>query len=176
MPYLKHELNCQLDSARTASPDEGIAFSHVTCGGSGQEALARTRVRIDPCVVAGGKEGGQEWICKIRVIDDVEEICTELHFQPFVDRRVLIEGEVPLLESRAEERIAAFGPVVLCSRDASAVREGTRNLEGGQVNNRIGKAGSGVGIADPVGTGKVLASAIVVAAEIEIQLEGLACL
>ena len=72
-----------------------------------------------------------------------------------------------------EEGIAPFGADVLCSRDASAVREGTRNLEGGEVNDVIGEAGSRVGIADHVGTGKVLAGAIVVATVIEVQLEGL---
>ena len=109
-----------MDSAWTASPDEGIAFSHVTRGRSGQEALARTGVRIDPMVVARGKEGRQEWIGEIRVIEDVEEIRTELYFQPFVDRGVLIESKVPLLERRAEEGITPFVAVVLASRATQA--------------------------------------------------------
>ena len=110
-----------MDSAWTASPDEGIALSHVTRGSSGQEALARTGVRIETIGVACCKEGRQEWICKIRVIDDVEEICAELHLQPFVYRRVFIESKVPLLESRAEERIAPFGAVMVAPR-ARAIR------------------------------------------------------
>ena len=108
-----------MDSAWTASPDERIAFSHVTRGSGGQEALART-ISDRSHGIARGKEGRQEWIGKIRVIDDVEEICTELHFQPFVYRCVFIESKVPLLESRAEEGIAPFGAVVLASRATQA--------------------------------------------------------
>jgi len=42
---LEHELQGQLNSSWTASPDEGIAFSHVARGRGGQEALAPTRAR-----------------------------------------------------------------------------------------------------------------------------------
>ena len=70
----------------------------------------------NPIGVAIGKEGRQEGIGKIRMIDDVEEIGTELHLQPFVYRRVLIECKVPLLERGAPEGIAPLGAYVLCSR------------------------------------------------------------
>src|ERR1035441_6509094 len=87
---LEHELQRQLNPSRTTAPDKGIAFSHVARGSGRQEALARTGVWIDPNGVTGGKEGRQEWIGKIRMIHDVEEICPKLHFQPVAYRCVLI--------------------------------------------------------------------------------------
>src|SRR5208337_1339155 len=103
----------------------------------------------DPHAITGGKEGGQEGISKVRVIDDVEEISAELHFQPLPDWCVLVEGKIPLLERGAEKGIAVFSAVVKASRaSVECARPGTRHLEGGKVNDGVGKAGSRIGIAD----------------------------
>jgi hypothetical protein len=95
-PDLKHQLQGQLNSSGATSADEGVALFHVTRGRRGQVALASTGVGINPIGVARGKEGRQEGIRKIRMIDNVEEICTKLHLQPFVDRCILCRVPGPI--------------------------------------------------------------------------------
>ena len=104
-------------------------------------------------VVARGKEGRQEGIGEIRVIDHVEEVGAELHLQPLVNRRVLIERNVPLLEGGPQECIAPFRARVLGSRDARALRYVQGTLKADRLAT-VGEAASRVGIPIRSGRGK----------------------
>src|ERR1700757_5072867 len=52
------------------------------------------------------------------MIEDIEEIRTELEAQPFVDTGVFVDGQVPLLEWRPHQRVAPQVVEVLRPRHA----------------------------------------------------------
>src|SRR4029077_20047059 len=74
-------------------------------------------------------ERGQERIRKVRMIQHIEEFGAELNLQPFGDRRVLIDREVPLLEGRSVESVTAEVPKmtrVECAIGSKARRSSLR--------------------------------------------------
>src|SRR5580704_6118155 len=110
MPGLKleAEFQCQFDSARTAAAKEGIA----DCRGLESAAtVAKIRRRVR-------NEIRQDRVGEIRVIEDVEELRAELRLHSFVDGRVFVECEVPLLVSRSGQRVAPEIAVVAGARYA----------------------------------------------------------
>ncbi len=71
------------------------------------------------------KEGRQERVGKVRVIDDVEEIGAQLHGHTLSQVRSLVDCEVPLFERRAAQRVAPH--VAEVPRSRHAVPGGTGN-------------------------------------------------
>src|SRR5579862_2877379 len=102
---LEREFRCELNTPRPTASEERIADANVAGGGDGITAGACLQ-RVRP--VQGksvrrwiGDKCRQEWIRKIRMVHDIEEISPQLQIKPLSKNRVLINGKVPLFVSRA---------------------------------------------------------------------------
>src|ERR1700751_749043 len=99
---LERELSCELNAAWTAATEERVADSYVASGRQVIAANAHLAISTQLKTVRSGirNEGWQERIGEVWVVQDIEEIDTELHVKPLCNRRVLIHGEIPLFELR----------------------------------------------------------------------------
>src|SRR5579859_1292925 len=106
---LKH--GRQLNAARATAADERVADAHVARGSDGQTAAANFTIpgAVERKASRGriGDKRRQQRIREVRVIEQVEEVDSELHADALGNRRLLVDGEVPLFERRSSQRVAA---------------------------------------------------------------------
>src|SRR5580704_3652337 len=200
MPGLKleAEFQCQFDSARTAAAKEGIADAYVTGSGDTVTAVTHLTEVVADCrglesaaTVAKIRrrvrnEIRQDRVGEIRVIEDVEELRAELRLHSFVDGRVFVECEVPLLVSRSGQRVAPEIAVVAGARYAVGGKAAGRRVCGGSDQAGHGErrqvdviGGRALVIADrsnDVGTIKTFGAAAVVVLAVVVKFEGLTAL
>ncbi|MDQ1389956.1 MAG: hypothetical protein QOF56_3410, partial [Acidobacteriaceae bacterium] len=151
-PRLQLEFeNChELDPARSTSTDEWVTDAHI----AGRGDMVRSVANLAACAVrhkpastaavtnlAGGtcrvrEESGQKWIGEVRVIQNIEEVGTELHGHALRERRGLVEREIPLFKRRATQRVAAFVPEMTGAGHAVRGRTGDR----GRIQSGPGRA------------------------------------
>jgi hypothetical protein len=124
---LERKLRRDLNSARSAAAQKGIANTHVTGGRDLVATVANLTVAVHVKAATTaqgdvrcgiGNEGRQNRVGEVRMVKNIEEICAQLHFHPLGDRGVLKKREVPLLVGWSYERIAAQAPEVPGARHA----------------------------------------------------------
>src|SRR5450631_2548258 len=97
---LEGELGCELDTTWAAATEERVTDSYVASGGkviAANSHLPICRTRLKSVSAWIGNERRQERICKIRVVQQVEEVGAELHVKPLGKHSGLVDCEVPLL-------------------------------------------------------------------------------
>src|SRR5882762_2354621 len=106
---LERELGRQLNPARPTASQERVSYTHVASGHDGIARLAHFTVPAGLKAVESGigKKGWQKRIRKVRMIQHIKEFGADLHLHPLRDRRVLIDRQVPLFESRSMQSVAA---------------------------------------------------------------------
>ena len=104
---LESELRGQLQAARSAAAEEGIANADVTSGGQA-EGTRRGSVRIDAILGGVRDEVRQVGIREVRMVEDVVSLKAEFHVQLLGELRLLVNRKIELAEVRSDERVAAL--------------------------------------------------------------------
>src|SRR5258708_15723490 len=103
---LESELDGQLNAARAAATDEGVADANIARRSNNSGARSsgipyfpsvQYLEAVDPRI---GEEGWQVRIGKVGVIEEIEEISAELHADALGNRCGFVDPEIQLLEGR----------------------------------------------------------------------------
>src|SRR5439155_27265522 len=78
----EHELDGQLNPARTAAAQEGVPDAHVTGFREREKVGAAPRNGIDAVKAGVGREARIKGAGKVRVVRQIVELRSELHLQP----------------------------------------------------------------------------------------------
>src|SRR4029077_6051818 len=113
---LEGELQAKLNGASSTRTDYGVGSRNVGCRASATKKPSPTR-RIVVCVSILTTERIRE----IRMVEEIEEFCSELCCQPFPELPVLGDREIYVAKSSVTEYVAAH-----CAESA----EGRWNHEG----------------------------------------------
>src|SRR5690348_17609026 len=108
-PPLEREFRSELNAARSATAQERVADADVPCRRDWVPihtnfAIPNGLKAVDSRI---GDERGQEWIREVRVIQDIEEFRAQLHVKPFGNRGAFVNCQIPLLERRSVQSVAA---------------------------------------------------------------------
>ena len=118
--WLKSELQTKLNRAGATGTNDRVGSSNIWCGTPTTEESATTR-RIVVCISVLPAE----WIGEIRVIENIEELRTELGSEMLTPLEVLGHGEIHVLESRIAEDVASHGAEgAECGRDHEGLSAG----------------------------------------------------
>ena len=128
---LEGELGGKLDAARTAAAEERIADADVTGGGDDTAApgqrikgaphfTSTTTIELKSAGQRVGQEGRQVRAGKVRVVQDVKEICPELQLYALGQGRVFVNCKVPLFVGGTNQRTTPHVAEVTGARDAVA--------------------------------------------------------
>ena len=207
---LEDEFSGELDTAGAAAAEEGVADAHVTGGcdlvaavadfavsasGKSEAAVAGDRWRR----LAGGRrrreigsgigdEVGEQGTGEVGMVKEVEEFGAQLEMHFLRDRRVFVDGQIPLLVGRADQGVAAQVSVVARAGKAVAGETGVIGWavlasvncagqgEGGQVEEFGGVVFVIDDLADDIGAVEAVAAAAVIVFAVVVQGEGLAAL
>src|SRR5262249_23016319 len=142
----ERELGGDLQGARTTAAKQGIPSSDIagdteceraTCAAD-RDSRADRRVAgaylANAVAIGDGFEVWQQWIAKVRVVEEVVGLEAQLEFEPFGDVSLLEDREIELPEIGTDERIpaeiaevaAAWDAGRSCSVECSGRRAGHR--------------------------------------------------
>src|SRR5216683_786056 len=139
---LELEHRGQLNAAGSTAADERVTDAHIA--GRGDYARRARCVAYFPSVDVleavdsrVRKEGRQERVGKVWVIDDVEEIGAQLHGHALSQVSSLVDCKVPLFERRAAQGVAphvaevprASYAILSCSSRSKTHRNRARNCK-----------------------------------------------
>src|SRR5581483_8156125 len=132
-----------LNTARSTATQERVADAHVTgCGDRIPTASSSHLAAIDNVETTRTgirNESRQERIRKVRVIQKVKEIRTQLEIQALCQVCVLEKSEVPLFVAGTLQHVASFIAVVARTRHAIRRRSGGCSQRCGRDGARDGK-------------------------------------
>src|SRR5712664_1124594 len=103
---LEDELQSQLDGAGAARAENGIEGCYVRSGTSAAERAGRRICRSPTAVTIGAAPR----IGKVRVVENIETLSTELRPDPFRKFEFLSDGENKVVEACVTEDVAAHVP------------------------------------------------------------------
>ena len=99
------QLHRELNISWPATAHEWIADADVWCDGDRQEACSATSCRIHRSSHVSGKSR-QQWIRKIRMIEDVEDLRSQLNPKLLIDLSVFEDREVDVVITRSTQRVS----------------------------------------------------------------------
>src|SRR5208283_618652 len=115
---LEDQLHCELDAARPAAAQDGVANTGIRRGDDGERlasrkpSCGRTAGSRSAAHGVGAEivEGGRlQRVREVGVIQQIKGIGAQLKAVAFGDARVLHDGEIPLAERGALQRVASLG-------------------------------------------------------------------
>src|SRR6185503_12704661 len=153
---------------------EGVADADVGGDRDREEACSSARRGVD-----GGshvcRKARQKGIREVRMIEDVEDLGSQLNFQLLSDVRVFEDREVDVVITRTAQGIATKRtemPGAGNARTGAAVARGikrARHFEGRQVDKPIRRACARIRITDEIGSREKLAGVVVVVKQRQVK-------